>query len=303
MFQRPIVSQYWSVVVVGICLVLSPQFMPLLSSSASIRGEQQQPSKGRGTPAEEDNLIDRAVALICNERERDPQGSITIDQMARQPDLPITNPRVAASKKRAERLLPKAKRLVPSALNRIAAAYGLEPLSLNWIIARVKAVTSVKIDVEAHDNAAWRPSEPNSIIFGTVFLAGIRSDEAMITVLAHELTHAINGTDEGLQPLLLRVEARASTLLNRPVRSDAAAELLCDLVGIRAMRDQTGSGPSRGGITRRLSRALGKDCVRVNLTDETHLPPRETLRILVALQPELASAIALSKTQAYRLRD
>jgi hypothetical protein len=248
--------------------------------------------------------IERAVTSICEERVRDPKGSIPIDQMAVQPPRPLSDPLVIAGKKRAERLLPAAKRLVPSVLGRLAAHYNLEALSHNWILARVKAVNTIKPEIEAHDNAYWRPNEPNVIILGTVFLAGIRSDEAMITVLAHELTHAVNGTDQALRPLFARVETRASQIGNLSIQGEQAVELTCETVGLQTMHAHTGKAAGKG-TTRRLARAVGKNCVQRDIADDSHLSPRQTLRVLLALEPGVTKVIAMAREKRHprKVRD
>lgn len=286
-------------VIFACIFLLCGQAVQLPHGSAQIRERKQTKPGEQGRSAdeprwEEQDIVERAVASICEDHSRDPQGTTPIDQMAAQRALPLTDKNVVAGKKRAERLLPVAKRLVPSALSRFAADYNLEALSLNWVYARVKEVNIIKPEVEARDNSYWRPSEPNAIIFGTNFLAGIRSDEAMITVLAHELTHAVNGTDQSLQPLFERVEARASRVGNVSVGGSMAAELTCEAVGLRAMRAQTGNALGKG-TTRRLARAVGKNCVQRDLADASHLSPRETLRVLLALEPELAMAVTVGE--------
>lgn len=289
-----------SIVILGGLIALCIQMMQLTHSLAQTREIQQSKSRERGQVNADDarwhehDIIERAVASICEDRRRDPQGSIPIDQMAVQPALPLTNPKVIEGKKRAERLLPLARKLVPSALSSLAAEYNLEPFNLNWIQARVKTVNVIKPEVEAYDNAYWRPSEGNAIVFGTIFLAGIRSDEAMVTVLAHELTHAVNGTDQSLQPLFERIKARASRIRNLSIQENMAVELTCEAVGLQAMQTHTGKGLGKG-TTRRLARAVGKNCVQRDLADATHLSPRETLRALLALEPELAMAITVAE--------
>lgn len=236
------------------------------------------------------DLVERAIATICRERLRDPIGSVPIDEMAIQPPLPLTDSRVVAARSRAQALLPVARRLVPFALTKIAASHNLEPLSLRWIVERVQAVSLIKAEVDEHDNAVWRPSEPDTIIFGTVFLAGLRSDEAVLAVLAHELTHAVDGTDRALQPVFMRIAGKES--LGRSIGMLAAGELVCELVGIEVLRDHIGQTSKRGNIRQRLSRVLQKDCVRQDLADEHHLSPRDTMRMLLTLQPKLASTLA-----------
>lgn len=279
-------------------ILLSVQLMEVPHGSAQTRKRRRSAASVKKAPTVKatprPDAVERTITTICKERVRDPQGSIPIDVMAAQPPLPLTDPRVIEGRRRAERLLPVAKRLVPYALSRLAASYNLEPMSLNWIIARANTVSAINVEVEAHDNAAWRPDEPHSITFGTVFMTGLRSDEAMITVLAHELTHAINGTDQALQPLLTRIGARASQTKGSPVGTEITGELASEMVGIQVLREYTGRS-SKGGVTRRhLARALGKDCVRLDLADAHHLSPRETMRMLLRLDPNLTSGSTMT---------
>lgn len=289
-------------VVLTVVLLLCAQSAASTHGNAQTRKRKRTAVKEKQVPARkaelgDDALVGRAVALICQERARDPQGSTPIDQMAAQRALPLTDRRVAAGRKRAERLLPAAKRLVPTMLSRLAAAYELEALSHSWINARVRAVNIIKPDEGALDNAYWRPGESDTITFGTIFLAGIQSDEAMITVLAHELTHAVNGSDEALHPLFMRVGARASQVSKAPIRESVAAELTCEAVGLQVVR-----ALSKGTI-RPLARAVGKNCVQTDLADATHLSPRETMRVLLALDPALLRAVGQEAKRPRRSGD
>lgn len=260
-------------------------------STAQRHRPERDVSEKRREPLEESNIVERAIWTICTERNQDALGTIPIDEMAAQPLLPLTDVRVKEGRKRAERLLPKAKKLVPSLLSQLAATYNLEPLSQDWIRARVNAVREIKAEVENHDNASWRPSEPHAIIFGTVFLAGLRSDEAMITVLAHELTHAIDGTNRALLPLVRRIGARASQVAEVSIGETVAIELTCELIGLRVMRDYTSHTGNAKTMGQRLTRPMGKNCVRLDLADADHLSPRETMRLLLKLEPDLTAAI------------
>jgi hypothetical protein len=273
-------------------ILLFTQLLGVQRGNAQTYKRRRTISSKRRVPIGEADIVDRAVTVICGERVRDPQGSIPIDIMATQRALPLNDLHVIAGKARAQRLLPIAKQLVPLALSRIAAANNLKAQSLNWIIARVEAINTIKAEIEERDNSAWRPSEPHSIIFGTIFLTGLRSDEAMIAVLAHELTHAISGTDQALQPIFMQVGAKASQLERMPIGEAAAMELTCDMVGIQVMRDYIAQVSGRGTIRRRLTRALEKNCVSRDLADANHLSPRETTRLLLRLEPEITKAIA-----------
>ena len=56
--------------------------------------------------------------------------------------------------------------------------------------------------MESRDNASVYLSRPHVITFGTIFLAGLRSDEGMISVLAHELMHIADGDNDSLRALV-----------------------------------------------------------------------------------------------------
>jgi hypothetical protein len=252
---------------------------------------KQDPSGERSDTAEEGDIVERAVAIVCTERAQDPEGSIPIDEMAAQPALPLTDSRVSAGRKRAERLLSSAKKLVPQALFQLAASYNLEPLSRDWIKMRVNAVHEIKVEIDHHDNASWEPGEPRAIIFGPVFLAGLRSDEAMIAVLAHELTHAVDGADGALRPLIMRLRTRASQEGGLPIQEASSVELTCEMVGISVMQEYISHTPAAVTARQRLTRALGKNCVHLDLADETHLSPLKTMRLLLILEPDLTRAI------------
>jgi predicted Zn-dependent protease len=62
--------------------------------------------------------------------------------------------------------------------------------------------------MDSRDNASVFLSRPHVITFGTIFLAGLRSDEGMISVLAHELMHIADGDNDSLRPLVAQSETR-----------------------------------------------------------------------------------------------
>ena len=110
--------------------------------------------------------------------------------------------------------------MAPPARARVSAA-----------IQRVDAVKRIKPDVDARDNASVVLREPRTIEFGTIFLAGLRSDEAMISVLAHELTHIASGQPDSLRLLFRAIGKRAAIRTGLRIQGQRAEELACDLVG------------------------------------------------------------------------
>jgi len=241
-------------------------------------------------------MVERAIGATCAERVRDPLASMPIDQMQGRPSLPVSNPDAVAGTRRAERLLPTTRKLVGDAIVELAKNYDLYSTPLNRsrvssAIARVDAVKRVKPDVDARDNASVLLREPRIIEFGTIFLAGLRSDEAMISVLGHELTHIASGQNDSLRPLFRAIARRAAARTGLRIQGQRAEELACDLVGVTAAREFIKQTPSGEPMPRRLARAFEHNCVDDDASDEDHLSPRNTIRTLFVLDVGLAAEI------------
>jgi hypothetical protein len=247
------------------------------------------------TPADR-LLVERAIGATCAARVRDPLGSVPIDEMQTRPSLPVGHPDAIAGARRAERLLPGTKRLVVNAIIQLAKDYELYGTAasrtrINAATARVKAVRRIKPDVDSRDNASVLLREPHTIDFGTIFLAGLRSDEAMISVLAHELTHIASGQEDSLRPLFRAIARRAAARTGLRIQGQRAEELGCDLVGVMAAREFIKQTPSWEPLPRRLARAFEHNCVDDDASDEDHLSPRNTIRALLALDMGLAAEV------------
>ena len=247
------------------------------------------------TPADR-RLVERAIGATCAERIRDPQGSMPIDEMQSRPSLPVNNPDAVDGARRADRLLPATRKLVAEAIIRLAKEYDLyggavARSKINSSVARVQSVKRVKADVDARDNASVVLREPRTIEFGTIFLAGLRSDEAMISVLAHELTHIASGQTDSLRPLFKAIARRAAARTGLRIQGQRSEELACDLVGVIATREFINQTASWEPLPRRLARAFEHNCVDDDSSDEDHLSPRSTIRALFALDVSLASEL------------
>jgi hypothetical protein len=221
---------------------------------------------------------------------------MAIDEMQARPSLPVTAPDARLGAERAQRLLPVAKGLVITALQQLIVEYRLQKLSgmqqkMQAATARVQAVTTVKPDVDSRDNASVFMSRPHSITFGTIFLAGLRSDEGMISVLAHELTHIADGDNDSLRIVVSAVGDKASGLVGMEIRGQRSEELTCDLIGAMAVRAYVADTPDYQSLSRRLSRSLQHNCVEVDEGDDDHLSPRNTIRALLAVNPVLMNEL------------
>ena len=237
-------------------------------------------------------LVEEATGIVCSEARMDPRSSVAIDDMQARPSLPVQSPEARAGAVRAQRLLPLAKNLVIEALKQLVIDYGFQnsrglEVKVAQGIERVQAVRSVRPDVESRDNASVFLSRPHTITFGTIFLAGLRSDEGMISVLAHELMHIADGDHDSLRLLVSAVGTKANSLTGMDIRGQRSEELTCDLIGAMAVRAYISETPGYESITRRLSRSIEHNCVDVDEGDEDHLSPRNTIRALLSLNPVL----------------
>ena len=268
--------------------------------SRAMTGAEQRRDGAAAQRQQLDELARRAMLVACTEREQDPQGSAPIDEMQERPSLPLRHAEVLAGAERAERLLPVAKTLAAESLRVMLREYGIrETAAVRAAFARLARVRTVKPDIELRDNASVIYKEPRTIRFGTIFLAGLRSDEGMLSVLAHELTHVADGAQGSLSALFRGVARRASGAAQlQRINLRRGEELTCDLVGALAVRAYIARTPGVETLARRTSRALAHNCVERDHTDRSHLSPRTTMRALLSIDPALAREITGEATEA-----
>jgi hypothetical protein len=267
-------------------------FLTLAAVVPAQRSGSHSSPKRASMPAETKALVENAIGIVCTQAKLDPQSSVAIDEMQARPSLPAHSPDAKAGAERAQRLLPLAKSLTISSLRELAAEYGVDKsprfkARLRQASARVNAVKRVRPDMESRDNASVFLSRPHVITFGTIFLAGLRSDEAMISVLAHELMHIADGENDSLRPLVTAVGSNVSDLTGLDISGQRAEEITSDLVGAMASRAYVAATPGYESIARRVARSIQHNCVELDEGDEDHLSPRNTIRALLALKPVL----------------
>jgi len=263
----------------------------LVSVSVGVLPQRKDSSHGRATMSPEARaLVEQAMGVVCTQAKLDPTSSVAIDEMQARPSLPVQHPDAQAGAQRAQKLLPIAKVLVISSLRQLVVEYKFNNSKrfekrIQQAILRVNAVKRVRPDMESRDNASVYLSRPQVITFGTIFLAGLRSDEAMIGVLAHELMHIADGENDSLRVLVNAVGTKASDLTGLDVQGQRGEEITCDLIGAMAVRAYVADTPGYESIARRLARSVQHNCVEIDEGDEDHLSPRNTIRALLALHP------------------
>jgi hypothetical protein len=236
-------------------------------------------------------LLEEAIGVVCTQAKLDPKSSVAIDEMQARPSLPLQSPEAREGAERAQRLLPLTKSLTIASLEQLANEYGFEKPAfrqrIKQAIARVNSVKRVRPDMDSRDNASVYLSRPHVITFGTIFLAGLRSDEGMISVLAHELMHIADGDNDSLRPLVSAIGNKASDLTGLEIHGQRSEEVTCDLIGAMAVRAYITSTPGYESLARRIARSVQHNCVELDEGDEDHLSPRNTIRALLALNPAL----------------
>ena len=250
-------------------------------------------------------MVNQAIGVVCMERKKDPKGSVPIDVMQARPSLPVRSEEAEAGTERAKNLLPIAKELVIESLRSLATDYNFKRnynARLQQAISRVAGVTTIKPDMDARDNASVLLSRPRTITFGTLFLDGLPSDEGMISVLAHELTHLADGNNETLMALFAAIGDRASDLTGQDIRDQRAEELACDLVGAMAAKLFVERSPNYEPLPRRLARSIEHNCVDQDEGDDDHPSPRNTIRALLALNHSLARELISGREEQPRPR-
>ena len=285
-------------IVIGLILLLLISFCAPNTVLAQTEGKSGSHStRPKGTiSAEARALVEEAIGQVCSQAKLDPKASMAIDEMQSRPSLPVQTPEAKIGAARAQRLLPLAKALVIASLQQLAKEYGLDRnrvlgVRIQQGIARVNAVKTVKPDMESRDNASVFLSRPHTITFGTIFLAGLRSDEGMISVLAHELMHIADGDHDSLRMLVSSVGSKAADLTGMDIRGQRSEELTCDLIGAMAVKSYIEDTPSYESVSRRLARSIEHNCVDMDEGDDDHLSPRSTLRALLALNPPLVKSL------------
>ena len=295
---RYAVSLRFSALALIAALILLP--IGSLAQKGESRGGSHTSHSSDALTPEAREMVELASVVVCKERTKDPKGSIPIDDMQARPSLPVRSPEAVAATERAQRLLPTAKNLVVVSLRQLANEYEFR----NWkgydsriqrAIARVEAVKNIRPDVDSRDNASVFLKNPHTIIFGTIFLAGLPSEEGMISVLAHELVHIADGREDSLKLLFRAVGDRASKLTGMKVHDQRAEELTCDLVGMLAARSYVSTAPSYEPLPRRISRSLEHNCVDQDEGDDDHLSPRSTIRALLALDPTVSRELVYGR--------
>ena len=201
------------------------------------------------------------------------------------------------------RLLPSVKRWTSEALRGAVTGYDPRPLAWSRIDRLIDGVHRIVPDDHLLGVAGIRDDRLSEILVDPVSALDLNSDDEAVFVLAHELVHAAARSGELTQFMngaADSVRRRANVEPAENQREDLACDLVAELVLRRFITDN----PTREPVTARLSRVLGYESPAERFArawedfcesysgdpgDDSHLNQYQTIRALLALDPELAS--------------
>jgi hypothetical protein len=205
-------------------------------------------------------------------------------------DLEDNNPQAWAQVqlgiKRAERLLPTAKRLVVESLRGLPASFNVSSDELSRAQNFVSDVNTVVLDKELDNVAEFQDENPTEVHIGPEYGLYLDSDEETLVLLGHELTHAAE-QDRNLKTFYHTVAAKVESATSVKVDRAQREDLSCDFIGEQVLKRYIKQNPTKESAATRLSRSLDYNCDNIDDSDDEHLSQDDTLTALLLLDPEL----------------
>jgi len=245
-----------------------------------------------------DDLGGKALLRLCEEnqlhsndyRHEAHEGDMNSPEARRLIDLGI---------KRAERLLPLAKKLVIDSLRELPADLNASADEVVRAEHFVNNINSVVLDMDLDDAAEFEDDEPATVRIGPGYALFLETDEETIMLLGHELTHAAEqerNLNEFVRTVTAKVESDAGVYPGHAQRHD----LTCDFIGEQVLKRFIKQNPSKESSALRFSHALDYNCDDdQDDSDDEHLSQDDTLKALLSLDPEL-NRLILGETAAKR---
>jgi hypothetical protein len=198
------------------------------------------------------------------------------------------------------KVLPVAKDLTIEALGSAGARFGVPAPGIKAAERLITSANKLTLDQRLGDAAMVDDRDPSQIRIGPVCAATLVSDDAAVFILAHELTHIGNSRDDlaSFAGVVTR-EARSMACVSTTNRQEG--DLACDFIAELVLRSFVGRRPTSQCPEERICLALTAG----NAGDQTHLSDAETLRALIALDPQLKSLLMnwLGGPKIYELGD
>jgi hypothetical protein len=260
------------------------------------------------SPAELETLAFNALEALRDKRGlAEDRGLINLTDSWDTPSADLRQARLGI--KNARRLLPLAKNLTLEALRASLKSSGL--VREKQSIASVKKIV---LDPGLGDTAEVREDNLSVIHIGTEYATYLTSDDEVMLLLGHELTHVAARTGRLNQFIEEVAETARLDASIAPVERQKE-ELACDFVGAEVLKRFIALHPTEETNAERFTRAFGYDppaerfarawqyfCdyYKGDLGDEEHLSPYQTLNTLLRFDTEL-KALVPDDTMSIRL--
>lgn len=205
------------------------------------------------------------------------------------------------------RLLPLAQRWTLETLQQVTAEYDAWPTVRLRITRLIYSVHSIVRDEHLRSMAAIRDNRLTEIRVDPAYAPYLASDDEAIFVLAHELTHVAARSGK-LDRFIEGVAQNAKRNAQVEPTVGQREDLACDYVAELVVKRFISLNPTSDSAASRLSRVLGYESPDERFArawedfrlaydgdpgDGDHLAQYQTIRALLALDPELQSLMPL----------
>ena len=208
--------------------------------------------------------------------------------------------RVHAGMKNARRLLPIARQLTIGSLAELT-----KKSDLSKERRLIASVTRIALDSKLGGSAEVCEDDLSVIHVGTEYAGYLTSDDEVMLLLGHELTHVAVRSGR-LSRYIDEIGERVRRTAHIENNEQQKEELACDFTGAEVLRVFIATHPNNEKSADRFSRVFGYESRSERLTrawidfcaayngdpgDQEHLNEQQTIRSLLALDPELISLI------------
>lgn len=202
-----------------------------------------------------------------------------------------------------QRLLPSVRDWTLEALREATVAYDLHPREWPRVTRLVYRVRKVIRRHDLQSMAAVSDNRLSEILVDPAYAPYLKSDDEAVFVLAHELTHVAARSNE-LHRFIEGVAAKATRAAQVEPTEGQREDLACDLIGEMVLKRFIALTPTSESMSVRISSVVGYESPAQRFTrawedfcasyngdpgDDDHLTQYQTIRALLALDPELKS--------------
>jgi hypothetical protein len=211
------------------------------------------------------------------------------------------------------RLLPSVQLWMLDALREATASYDVKPSDWPRIGRLVRGVRRIVFSEGLRGVAAVRDNRLSEILVDPMYASYLISDDQAVFVLAHELTHVAARSNK-LDRFIKGVAENATRNAQVEPTDAQREDLACDFVGEIVLKRFIALKPTNESATTRVSTVFGYEspeqrfaraweefCAAYNGDpgDVDHLTQYQTIRALLALDPELRSLMPTSARSLY----